>query len=234
MRDKARLDELRRDHGVNVPMSETLCSTDALYTLHQRMRFPVVVKSPLYGATVCATVAEAVTAFHKQAAKWGLPIIVQSFVSGEELNVTAVGDGEGGLVGAVAMKKLLVTQLGKGWAGVTVHDPELMALCEQVMRLTKWRGPCEVEALRDLDGKTWLIEVNPRFPAWCDLSGGAGQNLPLAVCRLAMGEHVPPMRAFVAGVAFVRISSNHIMNISAMEQLAISGSSMAPSFRRTA
>ena len=112
----------------------------------------------------------------------GLPVIVQACVggTGEELNVVAVGDGEGGLVGAVAMKKLVVTDKGKGWAGITIKDPELLALTERFMRATHWRGPCEVEVIRDRDGDYHLIEINPRFPAWVYLSAAAGMNLPRA------------------------------------------------------
>ncbi len=172
-RAKARLDELRTEHGVSVPESAPLFEASELYSLRPSIGFPVVIKGVFYGAEICHTLDEAVTAFHQLAAKWGLPIIAQRYIPGEDLCVAAVGDGQGGLIGAVPMKKLMTTDKGKGWAGVTVQDGPLMAITRQVMRALKWRGPCEVEVLRDADGGYHLLEVNPRFPAWVDLSAGA-------------------------------------------------------------
>ena len=101
------------------------------------------------------------------------------------------------------MKKMLLTDKGKGWAGITVNDPELYAVAESFVRATRWRGPFEVEALRDREGQYHLIEVNPRFPAWCYLSAAAGVNLPRMVVELAAGREVAP-RARLRGGEDVR------------------------------
>lgn len=221
-RAKANLDLLRSRHDIPVPQCETLVSADDLYTLHERMDFPVVVKSLFYGAKVAQTLDEAVAAFHMAAAKWGLPIIVQRFVAGEEYNVAAIGDGRGGVVGAVPMKKLMLTDSGKGWAGVTIADRPLLALTDRIMKALKWRGPCEIEVMRDRDGGLHLMEINPRFPAWIELTAGAGQNLPFAYVQLAMGEAVtlPP---FKVGAAFVRASTNTLIDISALDAISTAG-----------
>ena len=173
------------------------------------------------------SVDEAVASFHRTVAKWGVPVIVQEFLVGEEYDVVAVGDGEGGLVGAVPMKKMFVTDKGKGWAGVVVRDPELLAVTERLLRTTRWRGPCEVEVLRTRAGRYALLEVNPRFPAWVYLSAGAGQNLPWAVARLAVGEDVPPFSDFRAGTMFVRISLDQLARIEDFQQIATHGEKIA-------
>jgi len=232
-RAKNRLDDLRAEHGIPVPEGEAISDPSPLYTAHERYGFPLVVKSGFYGARVCWSVDEAVRAFHALAAKWGLPIYVQRYVAGDEVNVCALGDGEGGTLGAVAMKKTVITELGKGWAGVTIEDEALIELARDVIRATRWRGPCEIEAIRDADGDTWLIEVNPRFPAWCDLCQGAGQNLPLATCRLAAGQPVAPFDPYQPGIAFVRVSTDLIVPIGALEALTVAGESI-PASRRTA
>lgn len=222
MRSKARLAELR-DAGVPVPRAVPISDPSSLYTMGEELGgFPLVVKGVFYGATVAWNVSEAVAGFHKQAAEWGLPVIVQEYIAGEEFNVCAIGDGDGGLVGAVPMKKLMLTKSGKGWAGVTIDDPGLMALCEQVIDALSWRGPCELEVMKDAEGNYHLLEINPRFPAWCDLSAGAGHNLPMACVSLAMGEqpHLPPYRV---GTAFVRASINQIVDVAAFEGLSTIG-----------
>ncbi len=68
-----------------------------------------------------------------------------------------------------------------------------------------------------------LIEVNPRFPAWCDLTWGAGQNQILAAVQMAMGQEVKKMTDFRAGTAFVRISIDQIVDIAELEAIATTG-----------
>jgi carbamoyl-phosphate synthase large subunit len=223
LRSKARLAELAEQHGIPVPRAEVLVESGPMYTLHERFSFPVVVKGVYYGAKVCYSLDEAIAAFHEMAATWGIPVIVQDYVGGEEVNLCAVGDGEGGLLGAVAMKKLVLTKSGKGWAGVTIEDPQLMAMADDVMAAMKWRGPCELEVMRTPAGTYHLLEINPRFPAWCDLCPGAGQNQILAVCRWAMGEAQEPLGPYRPGIAFVRASIDHIVPISALEMLSTLG-----------
>jgi carbamoyl-phosphate synthase large subunit len=223
MRSKARLLELRRDHDIPVPYGELVTDPAMFYSLQDRFTYPVVVKGPFYGAKVAHSPDEAVQAFHKAAATWGFPIVVQQFLPGNDVNVCAVGDGEGGLVGAVAMSKLMTTDSGKGWAGVTIDDPKLMGLTERIVAALKWRGPCEVEVRRCDDGSYQLIEINPRFPAWCDLTQGAGANLPAAVVDLALGRDVRPIRSYQTGIAFVRISIDQIVPLSALAGISTQG-----------
>ncbi len=222
-RSKAKLAELAPEHGLPVPRSEVLVESSPLYTIHERFTFPVVVKGVFYGAKIAYTASEAVAAFHQAAAEWGVPVIVQEYVCGDEYNVCAVGDGRGGMLGAVAMSKLVLTKNGKGWAGVTIDDPGLMDLAERTIAALKWRGPCEVEVMRTAAGEYHLLEINPRFPAWCDLTAGAGQNQPLAVARWAAGEPTCALPAYEPGVAFVRISVDQIVPISALEALSTVG-----------
>jgi carbamoyl-phosphate synthase large subunit len=222
LRSKVRLPELGELSGIDVPPSKVISDPKQLYKLHEEMSFPVFVKGLYYGATMARSVDEAVGAFHKVAAQWGLPIIVQQAVKGEEVNVIAVGDGEGGLIGAVPMKKTMITDKGKGWAGVTIADTRLIEMTERFMAATKWRGPCELEVLKG-DGEYYLLEVNPRFPAWAFLSAGAGQNLPMAVARLSQGEAVEPMRTYGVGVMFVRIALDQIVQIEDFAKISTVG-----------
>ena len=65
--------------------------------------------------------------------------------------------------------------------------------------------------------------MNPRFPAWCHLSTGAGQNLPWGVVQLALGRPVAPMTAFKAGTLFVRISLDLIASMDEFQALTTLG-----------
>lgn len=222
-RSKVQLHALGKAHGLPVPDADVLVDPSGLATAFERLGTPLVVKSPLYGAEVCWTLDHAVRAFHHLAAKWGLPILAQAYVKAEEFCVCCVGDGEGGLDGAVPMKKLMITDQGKGWAGVTVAGNGLRDLAERTVGALGWRGPCELEVLRDPAGGLHICEINPRFPAWVDLTAGAGQNQPLRVVERALGTATGPLPPYRVGTAFVRISLDQIVPISALAGLTAEG-----------
>jgi carbamoyl-phosphate synthase large subunit len=222
---KPRLAQLNDRPNIRVPESQAITSTDGLADAARDFGFPLVVKGPYYGAEIVHGEADAVGAYHRFASTWGLPVIVQRFVRGEEYNVAAIGDGSGGTVGAVAMRKMGLTDKGKGWCGITVDNDELLALARAVIAELAWRGPIEVEILREQGtGTVYIAEINPRFPAWIYLSAGAGQNLPAACVRLAMGLPVPrPLPAYRPGKLFVRISLDQVSDLSTYEQLTARG-----------
>lgn len=232
LRSKVRLAELGRNAGIAVPESRVISDANELYRIHEHVSYPFMLKGVFYGAHIAHGLDEAMAVFHSTVAKWGVPVIVQKFHPGEEYDVVAVGDGQGGLVGAVPMKKTFVTDKGKGWAGVAVKDPNLIEMTRKFMAHTRWRGPCEVEVLRTNDGQYFLIEVNPRFPAWTYLSAGAGQNLPWAVAQLAAGEAIEPLPDFKAGTMFVRIAIDQIATMEDFQQIASSGERVAESVAR--
>lgn len=223
LRTKTNLSALGVRAGLDVPEDRVISSVNELHRMHESLAYPLVIKGPFYGAIVVRSVDEAVSAFHATVAKWGLPVIVQKFHAGDEYDVVAVGDGKGGVVGAVPMKKTFITDKGKGWAGVAVNDPALITATARFMEATKWRGGCELEILRTPEGRYLLIEVNPRFPAWTYLSAGAGQNLPWALTRLAMGETIAPLPPFRPGTMFVRIAIDQIASMEDFEKIATHG-----------
>lgn len=223
LRAKQRLAVLGRKAELAVPETRVIWEPAALYSIHRHISYPLVIKGPLYGATVVRSVHEAVQAFYGAIAAWGAPVIAQAMIVGQEYNVVAVGDGEGGLVGAVPMRKTSLTDKGKGWAGVAVSEQSLLELTRRFVEATRWRGPFELEMIRDAHGVCYLIEVNPRFPAWVFLSAAAGLNLPRAVLQLALGQSVAPLTEYRPGTMFVRISVDQVAQLDDFQQLAMTG-----------
>jgi carbamoyl-phosphate synthase large subunit len=223
VRRKAELASLGKAAGFDVPASAIVASAAELAGVHARIPYPFFVKGPFYGATLVWTYEEAVSAFHRALAAWGGPVIVQSMVQGEEVNAVGVGDGEGGLWGAVAMKKLALTDKGKGWAGVTIEDARLLDLAEKFVSHTRWRGPFEVEVIRSRASDYQVIEINPRFPAWVHLATGAGVNLPRAVVDLALGRRPARPAPYAVGKMFVRIFVDQIVELATFASLATRG-----------
>ncbi len=223
LRSKANLVHLGDQVEIKVPASRVINDVRELYSIHQEIPFPLFLKGLYYGAYRATSLDEAVQAFHRIVAQWGLPVIVQQEVHGEEIDVVALGDGRGGLVGSLAMKKTFLTDKGKGWAGIAIKDPELQRQSEQLIETLRWRGPCEIEVVKAKDGDYHLLEINPRFPAWVYLSAGAGMNLPFATAMLASGHSVAPMREYRAGTMFVRISLDQIASLEDFERITTHG-----------
>lgn len=80
-----------------------------------------------------------------------------------------------------------------------------------------------MELILTSKGEYYLIEINPRLPAWVYLAVGAGQNLPEAMVSLAQGEEVIPYDSYKSGTMFIRYSYDLIKNISDFEKLSIFG-----------
>ncbi len=222
-RHKSVLSEFGEKNGVKVPKSKMIFSPSEISKLQTEFTYPIVVKGKFYDAFIAATPEQAITYFHKISNKWGLPIIIQQFVTGNEVNVTALGDGKGNCIGAIPMRKLYITDKGKAWAGITLEDEKLLEITNRVISNSKWRGGCELEFIKSGDGTYYLLEMNPRFPAWVYLAVGCGQNHPEALVRMALGEDVKPFKTYDSRKMFVRYSYDQIVDLSEFEKISTLG-----------
>ncbi len=178
---KARLPELAADCGVEIPATGVARDLGEAVEHAGRLGYPVFVKGPFYDAALVRTPGELAAAGGAMLADWGPPLIVQEPVSGTEFNVLGLGDGQGGMLGHCAVRKLIISDKGKGNGSVVVSDPRLEEITARVMAETRWRGPFELEFIRDRrDDDYRLIEINPRFPAWVGFPTLLGANYPAA------------------------------------------------------
>lgn len=212
-REKDKLPEYGKKYGVKVPGSINLGSFNQIKEIEEKFEYPVMIKGQFYDAYVAANEEQVKQAFHKLAAKWGLPVIAQEFVKGTEVNVIALGDGKGNTIAAVPMRKQYITDKGKAWGGITLADEKMMELTRMIIQKTKWKGGMELELIKTNNGEYFLIEINPRIPAWVYLAVGAGQNIPDALIKLALGWDVKPMTAYKIGKMFVRYSYDMIVDL---------------------
>ncbi len=218
-RDKINLYQFGLKYGLMVPQDKTIYSADELYGCAEAMGYPLVVKGKFYDAIIAHTLEQAQKAFYKLSAKWGFPIIVQQFISGTEINIAVLGDGKGNAISIIPMRKLYITDKGKAWAGITLEDESLLELARTFVKATNWKGGCELEIMRTTDGKPFIMEVNPRFPAWIYLTAGAGQNQPAALAKMAMGETVEPYKDYAVGKIFIRYAWDLITDVSEFQQI---------------
>lgn len=222
-RHKWLLPEFGTKYGIHVPKSKMINSMAEIHTLAYEFGYPLVVKGKFYDASVAYSPDQAMGYFNKISSKWGLPIIIQQYTQGTEVNLTGIGDGKGNLIGAVPMRKTYITDKGKAWAGVALEDPKLMSIAQKMVKGNKWRGGFELEMIRTDRNEYYLIEINPRFPAWVYLAVGAGQNHPEALVQLALGEDVKPFESYESGKMFVRYSYDQIVDLKEFETISTMG-----------
>ncbi len=222
MRGKDRLKELADAIGLLLPKTEVVTSQDELAKAVDRIGLPVMIKGAFYKAKQVHSQLEAAGAFSSIVAQWGYPIVVQEVVKGDELNVVAVGDGQGGTLGRVAVKKMWITELGKIWTGVTIRHEAMLEATDRFMSVYQWRGPFELECMVDGD-KVYLIEINPRFPAWSYLATGVGINLPSRLLRRALGLTVPEGLDYEPGKLFIRYTYEMVTDRRPFENMITRG-----------
>lgn len=222
-RHKVNLNDFGKTYNINVPKSKVIYDLNTVHSLISEFNFPMIVKGKYYDASIAYSLEQVKSYFNKISAKWGIPIIIQEFIHGTEFNVTGLGDGNGNTIGAVPMRKQYITDKGKAWGGITISDEKMLEMTRKFLRDTKWRGGFELELMKNKDGEIYLLEINPRLPAWIYLAVGVGQNIPEALVNLALGEKVEPFESYQVGKMFIRYSWDMIVDREEFEQISMFG-----------
>ncbi len=223
-RHKYNLYEFSKKYNINIPYTKIINTpNDIPNETNNEFKYPIVIKGKYYDAKIAKNKNQAYSYFNEIAAKWGLPIILQEFLSGTELNVAGLADGKGHRIAAVAMRKQYVTDKGKAWAGITIEDENLLSLTDKFINSTKWQGPFELEIIKTKENKYYLIEINPRIPAWIYLTKAAGQNIPEALVKLSLEKNIKKFENYTVGKMFIRYSYDMIIDLSDFEKISTLG-----------
>lgn len=237
MRAKDQLGKFCESIGVLAPESKTITNPSFFdECLSMGWEYPLMVKGIFYDAVMVKNPIEARAVFSKLVGQWGYPVLVQKVVYGDEFDLSAIGDGHCQMLGSVMMRKRALTEKGKAWAGVTVAEPAISEVAEKIIRGLAWSGPFEVEVMRTHDGDVYLIEINPRFPAWIYLSHAVGRNLPVALLKVIAGETDLNFASEKTGTFFIRHAQELIVQLPEFEAMLIDGSisSQSSSIMRSA
>jgi diaminopimelate decarboxylase len=193
--------------GLPVKIPTYISTEHSDWDLHAFCRahnWRVWLKGPYYDASRTPT-WDAFTAIRNALSKvWSTEkLFLQAHVSGYEESVM-LSAYQGELLSAVSMRKRDITPEGKTWAGdVCEVPPEFLEPLRQMVRKTNWTGGGELEMVRDASDQLWLIEMNPRFPAWVHGATIAGHNLPALLVQAASG--VPAELAPALSPEFTRL-----------------------------
>jgi diaminopimelate decarboxylase len=140
--------------------------------------------------------------------------LLQAHVEGS-LEVLAFAAYRGEFLNGVWMRKQGVTSKGKTWSGVvTVLSEEWQSRLELISRRLSWNGGGALEFIRDGEDRLWLIDANPRFPAWIHGATLCGVNLPGELISAVSGRRA--RKAGREGKAFSRV----VVEVAVRPQLA--------------
>ncbi|HHT9134616.1 MAG TPA: ATP-grasp domain-containing protein, partial [Candidatus Avalokitesvara rifleensis] len=118
-RSKQALPEFCERNNFNTPRTRIVYDFQDIQ--HDMMiGYPSVLKGSFTDARKVDSLEEASVFFDRLSKEWGLPLIWQQFISGEEYDVVVLADEKSEIVGKVAMKKFALTEKGKACAGITV------------------------------------------------------------------------------------------------------------------
>ena len=159
-----------------------------LHAFCREHNWKVWLKGPYYEAVKTDTWARFEEMRSILSGAWGTEkLFLQAHVSGYEESVTFCAY-RGELLDCVLMRKRDLTELSKTWAGDVSEVPrEIVEPLRKMVRDINWTGGAELEMVRDADGELWLLECNPRFPAWIHGSTITGYNLPARLVEGATG-----------------------------------------------
>ncbi len=222
-RQKVNLPDFGKKYNIKVPKSKAIYDLNGLYSLEKEFGFPLLVKGKYYDAGIAYSTDQVTNLFNKISAKWGFPIIIQEFVHGSEYNVTGLGDGKGNTIAAVPMRKQYITDKGKAWGGISIADEKMIELTHHFISQTKWKSGFELELMKNSKNEFYLLEINPRMPAWIYLSAGVGQNIPEALVNLALGNEVKPYDGYRVGKMFIRYAWDMIVELDEFQQISTTG-----------
>lgn len=227
-RTKDQLERLCQEAGVLTPRTKVI-SNPAFFDEceAQGFEYPLMVKGIFYDATMARNSQEAKAIMHKLVSSWGYPVLVQEIVWGDEFDLSAIGDGKCSMIAEVMMRKRGISEKGKAWAGVTVEEPAVSAAAARLIYKLAWRGPFEVEVMRAHNGDVYLIEINPRFPAWIYLSSAVGRNLPINLLKALAQDESYDLGPPKTGTFFIRHAQELIVELPQFESMMINGGAQA-------
>lgn len=113
-------------------------------------------------------------------------ILIQEKITGKEYGLDVMNDLNGCNVG-VAVKEKLAMRAGETDKAVTVDNPDLRYIGEVIGKNLRHIGNLDCDIL-EMEGRYYVLELNPRFGGGFPFSYEAGVNLPKAIIEWAQGR----------------------------------------------
>ena len=115
--------------------------------------------------------------------------IVQQYIKGTEYTIDILSDFTGEPLSAVPRERIAVRG-GEILKGKTVHNPELVQWGSKIAKILKFRGPANIQCIKNRQGNYFFTDINNRFGSGVVLTLAAGVNFPEMLFKLIKGEKV--------------------------------------------
>lgn len=202
--------------GVAVPRSVVAGDRSEVASVAAPLGLPVVVKVPVSTASNGTFIARSVGELKRIAEK--LPsgkILLQAFIDGERVDASGFAR-DGQLIEWFAFRHVF-REMGAGTPVYAFSDTDsrlgdaLAMLCRKLA----WNGGVDLDLMRDSRGRSFLLEVNPRFSGTMILADKLGMDLPRHYVDAALGKPAADPGPQVPGdVLFVSVMPNEVALIS--------------------
>jgi predicted ATP-grasp superfamily ATP-dependent carboligase len=194
--NKALFQELAGELNLPVPPTRPLRPAERASLPKLDLRYPIIVK-PVFRERSWAE-----SGYHTKALRIGSPqeleahwplwteqkwsLLAQQLIPGpesqiESYHVYAADDGS--IAGEFTGRKIRTfpSEFGHSTALQTTEADDVAELGRSLVQRLGLRGVAKFDFKRDIDGRLWLLEVNPRFNLWHHLGAVAGVNIPALV-----------------------------------------------------
>jgi len=216
---------IQKHFGMNPPDNIMVeeDNEDEIKKFIQAHGVPCLAKGVHFG---CARIGNAAQAMGMRASyrkKWGSECFVSEAINGYEGSYM-FASYKGKLLGAIQMRKDLVTKEGKCWGVHTESlSKEALASLNEMCKASKWTGGGEIEFMEDCAGIRYITDFNPRFPAWVFGGCHGGINLPGLLLQEATGYTSQDKTSSVIGGDFIRTCLEIPVNNKLIQPLFVAG-----------
>jgi len=206
--DKWRTVQAAKRLGIDVPKTYCPDGTEEVRELAATIEGEWVVKPRKSGGSRglrYVNVAEGlVEAYRDVSSTYERPLIQRRIpTDGPGIGVFACLDRQQEPVALFGHRRLREYPLSGGPSTLreSYRDEKLIGQCVELLQDLSWTGVAMVEFKHDPEsGRTYLLEINPRFWGSIQLAISSGVNFPVFYYSLALGRSVTPTLNFPEGV----------------------------------
>lgn len=178
MFDKKKSEQWFKEHNISIPIS---------YEPNDDLQFPVIIKprrgSASQGIKVINNREEWKEITNPQ------DYVIQEYIANrEEFTVDCYVDQNGQIISVVPRIRLVVAG-GEVMNSKTINDDALTTESTKILKSGGFYGPVTIQFIRNKDnGKTYVMEINPRLGGGVITSIEAGADIPAYILREYQGE----------------------------------------------
>lgn len=188
--------------AASLPVPETL---DPL-----RPVFPLIAKPRKGSASAGITIARSAEELEALLPSADNYLFQRYIEAGEEFTADCFIARDGEIL-TISPRRRLATLGGEVVNTITVKDEVIDTLSRKAIATFALRGAVSIQFIRDREGNTYFMEINPRLGGGATCSVSAGADIPAMIIKESLGMTPDPAQA-LPGIEAVRYFEEHIFH----------------------